>query len=58
MPEIQVYMAAGRTEEAKKNLMKAITDAVVTHAGAPISAVVVQIIEAPLTDKMIGGVVF
>jgi 4-oxalocrotonate tautomerase len=58
MPEVIVYLAAGRTLEQKKGLMKDITDAVVKNANAPIDAVTVQIIEAPLVDKMKGGVVF
>ena len=58
MPEVTVHMAAGRTAEQKKGLMKDISDAVVKHAGVPLDAVTVQIIEAPLTDKMKGGVVF
>jgi 4-oxalocrotonate tautomerase len=58
MPEVIVYLAAGRTLEQKKGLMKDITDAVVKNANASIDAVTVQIIEAPLVDKMKGGVVF
>ena len=58
MPEVIVYLAAGRSNEQKKNLMKDISDAVVKNANAPIDAVTVQIIEAPLIDKMKGGVVF
>jgi 4-oxalocrotonate tautomerase len=58
MPEVIVYLAAGRTPEQKKGLMKDISEAVVKHANAPIDAVTVQIIEAPLIDKMKGGVVF
>jgi 4-oxalocrotonate tautomerase len=58
MPEVIVYLAAGRTLEQKKGLMKDISEAVVKNAGAPLDAVTVQIIEAPLTDKMKGGVVF
>jgi 4-oxalocrotonate tautomerase len=58
MPEVIVYLAAGRTAEQKKGLMKDISDAVVKNAGAPLDAVTVQIIEAPLTDKMKAGVTF
>ena len=58
MPEVQVYMAAGRTDEQKKNLMKEISEAVVRNTGAPLDAVTVQITEAPLTHKMKGGVTF
>jgi 4-oxalocrotonate tautomerase len=58
MPEVQVFMAAGRTDEQKKSLMKDISDAVVKNTGAPLDAVTVQIVEAPLTHKMKGGVTF
>jgi 4-oxalocrotonate tautomerase len=58
MPEVIVYLAAGRTLEQKKGLMKDISDAVVKNANVAIDAVTVQIIEAPLVDKMKGGVVF
>ena len=58
MPEVIVDLAAGRPLEQKKGLRRGITDAVVKNAGAPIDAVTVQIIEAPLVDKMKGGVVF
>ena len=58
MPEVIVYLAAGRTLEQKKGLMKDITDAVVKNANATIDAVTVQIVEAPLVDKMKGGVLF
>jgi 4-oxalocrotonate tautomerase len=58
MPEVIVHMATGRTPEQKKGLMKDISDAVVKHTGAPLDAVTVSIIEAPLTDKMKGGVTF
>jgi 4-oxalocrotonate tautomerase len=58
MPEVHVYLAEGRSVEQKKSLMRAISDAVVTTIGADINAVTVQIIEAPLHDKMKGGVTF
>ena len=58
MPEVHVYLAAGRSEEQKRNLMREISEAVVRNTGASIDAVVVQIVESPLTDKMKGGVTF
>ncbi len=58
MPEVQVYMAAGRTAEQKKQLMLDISNAVVKNTGAAIDAVTVQIVEAPLDHKMKGGVTF
>ena len=58
MPEITVNLGAGRSNETKEKLMRAITQAVVSSIGAPIEAVVVTIIENPLTDKMKGGILF
>jgi 4-oxalocrotonate tautomerase len=58
MPEIIVYAVEGRSIEQKRALVKDITNAVVTHFNAPREAVVVQIVEAPKTDKAKGGVLF
>ncbi|MFN4926684.1 MULTISPECIES: tautomerase family protein [Bradyrhizobium] len=58
MPEITVNMAAGRTDEQKANMMRDITQALVTHLGVDPEAVVIQINEAPLTHKMKGGKTF
>lgn len=58
MPEVIVYLAAGRTVEQKKALMSGISDAVVETLGVPIDIVTVQIVEAPLTDKMKAGLTF
>ncbi len=58
MPEVHVYLAAGRSEDQKRNLMREITDAVVKNTGSPLDSVTVQIIEAPLIDKMKGGETF
>ncbi len=58
MPEVHVYAVAGRTPEQKKALMKDITEAVMRNFDAPAEAVVVQIIEAPKTDKAKGGIPF
>lgn len=55
MPLVNVHMAEGRSLEAKKALMDAITDAMVEHIGAPRSAVRVWIDEFPNTDFMAGG---
>jgi 4-oxalocrotonate tautomerase len=56
MPEILVHIAEGRTAEAKKALMKDITDAVVKNFGVPPERVVVQIVEWPKDSKSRGGV--
>lgn len=58
MPEIHVFMAAGRPPEVKQTLMKSISEAVVATLGTDEENVTVQIIEAPLTDKMKGGKTF
>ena len=58
MPEILVHIVEGRSTEAKKALMKDITDAVVKHFGVVPERVVVQIVESPWADKARGGVPF
>lgn len=58
MPEVIVYLVEGRTKEAKKALMKDITDAVVRNFGVNPEAVVVQIVESPRENKSKGGIVF
>jgi 4-oxalocrotonate tautomerase len=58
MPEIHVFMAAGRSDEQKKNIMTDITQAVTKNLNVTADVVTVQIIEAPLTDKMKGGQTF
>ena len=58
MPEVHVYLAAGRSVDLKKKLMLALSDAVVSTIGASPQAVTVQIMESPLTDKMKGGKTF
>jgi 4-oxalocrotonate tautomerase len=58
MPEITVSMAEGRTDEQKAGMMRDITTALVTHLGVKAEDVVIQINEAPLTNKMKGGLTF
>ncbi len=58
MPEVHVYMAAGRTDEQKKGMMLDITRALVDNLAVSPEVVTVQIIEAPLTDKMKNGQTF
>ena len=58
MPEVHLFMAAGRTDEKKKNVMADITQAVVKNLGVDADLVTVQIVEAKLTDKMKGGKTF
>jgi 4-oxalocrotonate tautomerase len=58
MPEVHVFMAEGRTNEQKKNMMLDITKALVDHLGVPAGSVTVQIVEAKLSDKMKDGKTF
>lgn len=58
MPEILVHIVEGRTPEAKKALMKDITDAVVKHFNVAPERVVVQIVESPKDSKSRGGIPF
>jgi 4-oxalocrotonate tautomerase len=58
MPEVHVYLAEGRTDAQKRNLMAGVTAAVTESLGVPVEVVTVQIIEAKWTDKMKGGRTF
>jgi len=58
MPEILVHIVEGRSPEAKKALMKDITDAVVKHFEVLPERVVVQIVESKRDSKARGGVPF
>jgi len=58
MPEILVHVVEGRSAEAKKALMKDITEAVVKHFNVPPERVVVQIVESAKDSKSRGGVPF
>jgi 4-oxalocrotonate tautomerase len=58
MPEVHVFMAEGRTDEQKAEMMRDITRAVVDNLGVAAEVVTVQIIEAPLTHKMKNGQTF
>ncbi len=58
MPEVTINLAAGRTDEQKKQLMLEITEAVVKNCNVTAENVVVQINEAPLKNKMKGGQTF
>ena len=58
MPEVVVYLLDWRTLDAKRSLVKDITDAIVKNLGAPPEAVTVSLIETPKTDKSKGGVLF
>jgi 4-oxalocrotonate tautomerase len=58
MPEVHVFMAEGRTDEQKRQMMGDITKALVDNLGVAPEVVTVQIVEAKLTDKMKGGKTF
>lgn len=58
MPEVVIHLAEGRSVDQKRALMKEITDAVVKNANVKPEQVTVSIVEAPLTNKMKGGVLF
>ncbi len=58
MPEVTINLAAGRTDEQKKQLMLEITQAVVKNCNVTAENVVVQINEAALKNKMKGGQTF
>lgn len=58
MPEVVIYLLEGRTNEAKKGLMKDVTDAVVKNCGVQPEAVIVQIVESSRDNKSKGGIPF
>ena len=55
MPLVNVNMAAGRTDEQKRALLAAITEAVQTTLGAPLPSIRVWITEFAATEFMAGG---
>ena len=58
MPEVHVFMAAGKTDEQKKRMMLDITNALVNNLECAPESVTVQTIEAKWSDKMKGGRTF
>ena len=58
MPEIVIYLAAGREPDKKRAFMQDITDSAVRHFGVTPENVVVQIVESAKADKMKGGKLF
>jgi 4-oxalocrotonate tautomerase len=55
MPLIQVNLAAGRTDEQKRALLSAITEAVPTSIAAPLDSIRVWIAEFEPTEYMQAG---
>ena len=58
MPEIQVYLAEGRTLDQKRGLVQDITAAVVKNCNVAADLVTVSLMETPKTNKAKGGVLF
>jgi 4-oxalocrotonate tautomerase len=58
MPEIIIYLAEGRSIDAKRAVVKDITDTIVKNFGVGPDAVAIQIVEAPKENKAKGGVLF
>lgn len=56
MPVVMVYMLPGRSDEQKRQLVKAMTEAMVTIARAPEANTAVLIHEVPKSDWGLGGV--
>jgi 4-oxalocrotonate tautomerase len=55
MPLIQSNLAAGRTDDQKRALLQAVTDAVESSIGAPLESIRVWISEFEPTEYMAGG---
>lgn len=58
MPEVHVFMAEGKTDEQKKNMMLDITKALMTNLECAAESVTVQIVEAKWSHKMKAGQTF
>ncbi|MGI4836327.1 MAG: tautomerase family protein [Janthinobacterium lividum] len=58
MPEVIVYAVEGRSEEQKKRLLRAVTQAVADSFELSPAHVVVQIVESAPANKAKGGVPF
>lgn len=55
MPFIQITMGPGRTEEQKRDLLAAVSQAMTDTTGTPLSAVRAWIVEVPPTDMAVAG---
>ena len=56
MPQVQIVMLEGRTEEQKRRLARRITDVLEEEAGARREAISVSFIEVPAENYASGGV--
>ena len=57
-PEIIIYLAEGRTVDAKRAVVKDITDTIVRNFNVGAENVAIQIVEAPRENKAKGGLLF
>ncbi len=55
MPLVTIMLLEGRTQEQKKAMFKAVTDAIVTSIGAPREAVRITLNEVPMEHYSVGG---
>ncbi|HLN24357.1 MAG TPA: 2-hydroxymuconate tautomerase [Patescibacteria group bacterium] len=56
MPIVEITLMEGRTKQQKADLMKAVTEAVVTSVSAPAAAVRVILREIPAEHFAVGGI--
>jgi 4-oxalocrotonate tautomerase len=55
MPYVRIEMLSGRSDDQKAALAKAVTDAMVAHAGATPGSVFVVFQDVPASDWAVGG---
>ena len=55
MPFIQITMISGRTEDQKRDLLAAVSQATADSIGAPLETVRAWIVEVPPTDIAVAG---
>jgi 4-oxalocrotonate tautomerase len=55
MPLVEIHMATGRTDEQKRALLQAVTEAVHNAIGAPVESIRVWIHEFAPSAYMAGG---
>jgi 4-oxalocrotonate tautomerase len=55
MPLVEIHMATGRTDDQKRALLEAVTEAVHTALGAPMESIRVWIHEFEPSAYMAGG---
>ena len=58
MPEIIIYLAEGRTVEAKRAVVKDITETICRNFNVGAENVAIQIVEATRENKAKGGKLF